>query len=252
MARRRRSSHQDRERSCDRAHRHHRHRRWPDVLGRLAGAAVVPVDRLPGRGATSTTTAGWGRRPGPRSTTPASGSPTAREFEDAVAALEGAEAALSFASGDGSGSPRWCWGLCSQGDRIVRLAAAVLHHLGPVRGPPPRFGIEVELVGRHRLDGAGRLRGEAHAAPVRRDAGQPPAVAGRPRCRGRHQVAHHGGRLDLRHAGRAAAPAGYRASTWRSHCGPPQGHRRPQRRPARRDRAGSAEPSSTPCGRGTR
>ena len=73
------------------------------------------------------------------------GSPTAREFEDAVAALEGAEAALSFSSGM-AGVTAVVLGLCSSGDRLVATrqlfsvtAALFEMHL-------PRFGIDVALV----------------------------------------------------------------------------------------------------------
>jgi cystathionine beta-lyase/cystathionine gamma-synthase len=46
------------------------------------------------------------------------GSPTARDFEDAVAALEGAEAALAFASGMAAVTTT-VLGLCSMGDHVV-------------------------------------------------------------------------------------------------------------------------------------
>jgi cystathionine beta-lyase/cystathionine gamma-synthase len=46
------------------------------------------------------------------------GSPTARDFEDAVAALEGAEAALAFASGMAAVTTT-VLGLCSTGDHVV-------------------------------------------------------------------------------------------------------------------------------------
>ena len=73
------------------------------------------------------------------------GSPTVREFEDAVAELEGAEAGLAFSSGMAAVTAV-VLGLCSSGDRVVAsrqlfsITAALLDmHL-------PRFGIEVQLV----------------------------------------------------------------------------------------------------------
>jgi cystathionine beta-lyase/cystathionine gamma-synthase len=73
------------------------------------------------------------------------GSPTVRDFEDAVAALEGAEAALAGASGMGT-ITAVLMGLCSSGDHIVATRqlfsvtyALLVMHL-------PRFGIDVTFV----------------------------------------------------------------------------------------------------------
>lgn len=73
------------------------------------------------------------------------GSPSAREFEDAVAELEGAEAALSFSSGMAAVTAV-VLGLCSSGDRLVasRQLFSVTSALFEMH--LPRFGIEVELV----------------------------------------------------------------------------------------------------------
>lgn len=73
------------------------------------------------------------------------GSPSVRELEDAVAALEGAEAALASASGMASVTSVLL-GICSSGDHIVATRqmfsvtyALLTFHL-------PRFGIEVTFV----------------------------------------------------------------------------------------------------------
>jgi cystathionine beta-lyase/cystathionine gamma-synthase len=73
------------------------------------------------------------------------GSPTVRELEDAVAALEGAEAALAAASGMGT-LTSVTLGLCSSGDHVVATRqlfsvtyALLAFHL-------PRFGIDVTFV----------------------------------------------------------------------------------------------------------
>lgn len=73
------------------------------------------------------------------------GSPTAGEFEDAVASLEGAEAGLAFSSGMAAISGV-VLGLCSSGDHIV-----VQRQLFSVTSTfflahCPRFGIDVTLV----------------------------------------------------------------------------------------------------------
>ncbi|MFN0092106.1 MAG: trans-sulfuration enzyme family protein [Acidimicrobiales bacterium] len=73
------------------------------------------------------------------------GNPSVRAFEDAVAGLEGAEAALAFASGMGA----ICGvvlGLCARGSHVVaqrQMYGGTLQLLGSVC---PRFGIEVTLV----------------------------------------------------------------------------------------------------------
>lgn len=73
------------------------------------------------------------------------GSPTVQDFEDAVAALEGAEAALASSSGMAS-ICTLVFGLCSTGDHIVAqrqlfsVTSALFNmHL-------PRFGIDVTFV----------------------------------------------------------------------------------------------------------
>jgi cystathionine beta-lyase/cystathionine gamma-synthase len=73
------------------------------------------------------------------------GSPTARDFEDAVADLEGAEAALSFSSGMAAVTAV-VLGLCSSGDRIVasRQLFSITSALFEMHCP--RFGIEVAFV----------------------------------------------------------------------------------------------------------
>jgi cystathionine beta-lyase/cystathionine gamma-synthase len=72
-------------------------------------------------------------------------SPTVRDFEDAVAALEGAEAALASSSGMGSVSAV-ILGLCSQGDHVVatRQLFSVTYALFTFH--LPRLGIEVTFV----------------------------------------------------------------------------------------------------------
>lgn len=73
------------------------------------------------------------------------GSPTVREFEDAVAALEGAEAGLAAASGMATVTAVLL-GLCSKGDHIVatRQIFSVTYALLAMH--LPRFGIDVTLV----------------------------------------------------------------------------------------------------------
>ncbi len=89
------------------------------------------------------------------------GSPTVRELEDAVAALEGAEAALAAASGMGSVTSVLL-ALCSSGDHVVATRqifsvtyALLAFHL-------PRFGIDVTFV-----DGTDAAAIEAAVVPGR-------------------------------------------------------------------------------------
>ena len=125
------------------------------------------------------------------------GSPTVGDFEAAVAELEGADAALAFSSGMAAVTAV-VFGLCSTGDHVVaqRQVFSVTSALFTMHCP--RFGIDVTFV-----DGTDlrrdRRRGAAgaHAARVRRDAGQPTTRSRRPRCGGRHLRPHHRGRLDL-------------------------------------------------------
>jgi cystathionine beta-lyase/cystathionine gamma-synthase len=73
------------------------------------------------------------------------GSPTARDFEEAVAALEGAEAALAFASGMAAVTTT-VLGLCSTGDHVVaqrHTFSATSSFLG---AHCPRLGIDVTFV----------------------------------------------------------------------------------------------------------
>ena len=73
------------------------------------------------------------------------GSPTAREFEDAVAELEGAEAGLAFASGMAAVTAV-VLGLCSSGDRVVASKQLFSITAALFEMHCPRFGIDVELV----------------------------------------------------------------------------------------------------------
>jgi cystathionine beta-lyase/cystathionine gamma-synthase len=73
------------------------------------------------------------------------GSPTVREFEDAVAGLEQAEAALAFSSGMAAVSAV-VFGLCSTGDRIVATKQLFSVTAALFEMHCPRFGIDVVLV----------------------------------------------------------------------------------------------------------
>ena len=73
------------------------------------------------------------------------GSPTAREFEDAVAALEGAEAGLAFASGMAAVTAT-VLGLCSNGDHVVATKQLFSITSALFQMHCPRFGIDVTLV----------------------------------------------------------------------------------------------------------
>ena len=73
------------------------------------------------------------------------GSPTVREFEDAIAQLEGAEAALAAASGMGTVTSV-LMGLCSSGDHIVATQQIFSVTYGLLVFHLPRFGIEVTFV----------------------------------------------------------------------------------------------------------
>jgi cystathionine beta-lyase/cystathionine gamma-synthase len=73
------------------------------------------------------------------------GSPTVRDFEDAVASLEGAEAALAAASGMGTVTAV-LMGLCSSGDHIVATRQIFSVTYGLMVMHLPRFGIDVTLV----------------------------------------------------------------------------------------------------------
>jgi cystathionine beta-lyase/cystathionine gamma-synthase len=71
--------------------------------------------------------------------------PTVRSFEEAIAALEGADDALAFASGMGAVATT-VLALCSAGDHIVAQRQLYAGTLAFLQGPCQRFGIEVTLV----------------------------------------------------------------------------------------------------------
>ncbi|MDP1820157.1 MAG: PLP-dependent aspartate aminotransferase family protein [Acidimicrobiales bacterium] len=73
------------------------------------------------------------------------GSPSVREFEDAVAELEGAEAALASASGMGSVTGV-ILGLCSSGDHVVATRQVFSVTYALLAFHLPRFGIDVTFV----------------------------------------------------------------------------------------------------------
>ena len=73
------------------------------------------------------------------------GSPTVREFEDAIAEMEGAEAALAAASGMGTVTAVLL-ALCSQGDHVVVTNQVFSVTYGLLAFHLPRFGIEVTFV----------------------------------------------------------------------------------------------------------
>src|SRR5688572_8955749 len=72
-------------------------------------------------------------------------SPTVRDFEEAVAELEGAEAALASSSGMGSVTAV-LMGLCSSGDHIVATRQIFSVTYGLLAMHLPRFGIDVTFV----------------------------------------------------------------------------------------------------------
>jgi cystathionine beta-lyase/cystathionine gamma-synthase len=73
------------------------------------------------------------------------GNPTVKGFEDAIAELEGAEAARAFASGMGAISAV-VLGLCSKGDHIVAQRQLYAGTQLLLQSACPRFGIEVTFV----------------------------------------------------------------------------------------------------------
>ena len=77
------------------------------------------------------------------------GNPTVRAFEDAIAELEGAEAALAFASGMGAVASV-VLALCSKGDHVVAQRNLYAGTLAFLQGPCSRLGIETTLVDGHR------------------------------------------------------------------------------------------------------
>jgi len=79
------------------------------------------------------------------------GSPTVRDFEDAVAALEGAESALAFASGMAAISAV-ILGICSSGDHVVAQRQVFSATSALFLAHCPRFGIDVTVVDGTRTD----------------------------------------------------------------------------------------------------
>lgn len=73
------------------------------------------------------------------------GSPTVRDFEEAVAALEGAEAGLAFGSGMAAISAV-VLGLCSSGDHVVAPRQVFSVTSALFTAHCPRFGIDVTFV----------------------------------------------------------------------------------------------------------
>ncbi|MGK2957415.1 MAG: trans-sulfuration enzyme family protein [Acidimicrobiales bacterium] len=73
------------------------------------------------------------------------GNPTVRAFEEAIAALEGAEAAQAFASGMGATSSS-VLAMCSQGDHIVAQSQLYSATSLLFQMVCPRFGIDVTYV----------------------------------------------------------------------------------------------------------
>jgi cystathionine beta-lyase/cystathionine gamma-synthase len=71
--------------------------------------------------------------------------PSVKAFEDAIAQLEGAEAALAFASGMGALATT-VFALCSPGDHIVAQRHIYSGTQLLLQGPCARFGIDVTLV----------------------------------------------------------------------------------------------------------
>ena len=158
--------------------------------------------------------------------------PTVTAFEDAVAELEGAEAALAFASGMGAVATV-VLALCSPRRPHRRPAPDLLRHAAVPAGRVPPLRHRRDLRRRHRARRASPRR----CGPGRRCWWSPRR---RPTRSSRSSTSTSSapspgpftrGRLDLRHADRAAA------ARPRRRPGAPlghQGHRRPQRRHARR------------------
>lgn len=71
--------------------------------------------------------------------------PTVRSFEEAVAALEGAEDAIAFGSGMGA-IASVVLAFCSAGDHVVAQRQLYAGTLAFLQGPCARFGIETTLV----------------------------------------------------------------------------------------------------------
>lgn len=73
------------------------------------------------------------------------GNPTVADFEDAIADLEGAEAARAFSSGSGA-TAAVVLGLCSKGDHIVSQRQVYAGTQLLLQMVCPRFGIDVTFV----------------------------------------------------------------------------------------------------------
>ena len=216
---------------------HHR-RPSPSGPGRrrqrhVAGAGAVAVDHLRdpvGRREPDAWRPGRGRR----SSTAATATPRCRSSRtrrrSSKAPRRRWRSARAWAR-----SPRSCSALCSHRRPHRRPAPDVLgRRRRSSRWSCPRFGIDVTFVDGTDADAiAAAVQPGQDDARLRRDAGQPPARPRRPRRGRRDHRAVHGGRLDVRHADRAAAARPRRRP--RAALGH-QGHRRPQRRHARRRR----------------
>ncbi|HLK23307.1 MAG TPA: aminotransferase class I/II-fold pyridoxal phosphate-dependent enzyme [Caulobacteraceae bacterium] len=83
------------------------------------------------------------------------GNPTVRQFEEAVAGLEGAEAALGFASGMAATTAA-IMSLTGQGGHVVGQTALYAGVNGFLRNIAPRFGIEVAFFAQGDLDAFAR------------------------------------------------------------------------------------------------
>ena len=95
--------------------------------------------------------------------------PTVQSFEEAVAALEGAETALAFASGMGALTTT-VLALCGKGDHIVAQRNLYSATLAFLQGPCARFGIDVTFRYcqlRSQCTGRGERHAGAHTATVR-------------------------------------------------------------------------------------
>ena len=101
------------------------------------------------------------------------GNPTVPAFEEAIADLEGAEAARAFASGMGAVSAV-VLGLCSTGDHIVAQRQLYAGTQLLLQAVCPRFGIDVTFVdGTEPGAFAAAVRPGKTVLVLRRDAGQP-------------------------------------------------------------------------------
>ena len=162
------------------------------------------------------------------------GNPTVRAFEEAVADLEGAEDALAFASGMGAIAST-VLALCSAGDHIVIQRQIYAGTMAFVQGPCGRFG--------HR---AHRGRRHHSRAPSPRPCGRAARCSSIAESPSNPRL----DLVDLADLGAVAGPFTVVDSTFATPIGQHpleygidlvaalghQGHRRPQRRHARRRR----------------